>query len=45
MTKDIADYVLLELQSKQVRPKFQNGLNTDFALLESIEYPPKESKK
>ena len=45
ITEDIAAYVLLELQIQQVRPESQDNLKTNFVLLESMEYPPKESKK
>ena len=41
ITEDIADYVLLYLQSKWVRPESQDDLNTEFVLLESMEDPPK----
>ena len=41
ITEYIADYVLLELKSKWVRPESQDNLKTEFVLLESMEDPPK----
>ena len=45
ITEDIAAFVLLELQSQQVRPESQDDLNTDFVFLESMEDPLKVSEK
>ena len=45
ITEDIAASVLLELQSQKVRPESQDDLKTDFFLLGSMEYPPKDNKK
>ena len=45
ITEDIAASVLLELQSQWVTPESHDYLKTDFVLLESMEDPPKESKK
>ena len=40
ITEDIAASVLLELQSQQVRPEYQDDLNTNF-FFKSMEDPPK----
>ena len=45
ITEDIADSVLLELQSQWVRPESQDYLKTDHVLLEFMEDPWKEIKK
>ena len=44
ITEDISASLLLDIQSQRERPESQVDLKKYFVLLESMEYPTKESK-